>query len=98
MAGFYGRAAARRVPVVIDGVIALASLLIAEQLQPGTAARCVAGHSSTEPAADVALTFLGTAPLLDLEMRLGEGTGAVLAVPLVQAAARALRDMADLPA
>lgn len=98
MAGFYGRAAARRVPVVVDGVIALASLLVADQLYPGTAARCIAGHRSTEPAADLALAFLGTAPLLDLDLRLGEGTGAVLAVPLIQAAARALRDMADLPA
>jgi len=97
IAGFYCRAAERRVPVVVDGVIALAALLVADRLQPGTAARSIAGHRSTEPAADLALTFLDTAPLLDLDLRLGEGTGAVLAIPLIQAAARALRDMADLP-
>ncbi len=98
MAGFYSRAVTRRQPVVIDGVIALAALLIAEQLEPGTAVRCIAGHRSTEPAADFALSFLGAAPLLDLDLRLGEGTGAVLAIPLIQAAALALREMADLPA
>ncbi len=84
-------------PVVVDGVIALASLLVADRLRPGTAARCIAGHRSAEPGASVALAHLETAPLLDLDLRLGEGTGAVLAIPLVQAAARALRDMAGLP-
>lgn len=97
IAGFYQHAAASAVPVVVDGVIALASLLVADRLQPGTAARCIAGHRSTEPGASVALAHLETAPLLDLDLRLGEGTGAVLAIPLVQAAARALRDMAELP-
>ncbi len=97
IAGFYQHAAASAVPVVVDGVIALASLLVADRLQPGTAARCIAGHRSTEPGASVALAHLETVPLLDLDLRLGEGTGAVLAIPLVQAAARALRDMAELP-
>ncbi len=97
IAGFYEHATASAVPVVVDGVIALASLLVADRLRPGTAARCIAGHRSAEPGASVALAHLETAPLLDLDLRLGEGTGAVLAIPLVQAAARALRDMAGLP-
>ena len=97
LAGFYLAAAAARVPVVIDGVIAGAALCVAEALAPGTASRAIAGHRSTEPAATAALDHLGLDPLLDLDLRLGEGTGAVLAVPVIQAACRALRDMADLP-
>ncbi len=56
----------------------------------------IAGHLSAEPGARVALEKLGLEPLLDLEMRLGEGTGGLLAVPLAQAAARALNEMATL--
>lgn len=97
LAGFWTEAAARRVPFVVDGVISLASLCVADQLAPGTAARAVAGHRSTEPAASISLDHLGLHPLLDLDLRLGEGTGATLAVPLLQASARALADMADLP-
>jgi nicotinate-nucleotide--dimethylbenzimidazole phosphoribosyltransferase len=97
MAGFYVEAAARAVPIVLDGVISLASVLVADQMQPGTAERCIAGHRSTEPGASVALAHLAAVPLLELDLRLGEGTGAVLAIPLVQAAARVLNDMADLP-
>lgn len=97
MAGFYAAAAARNVPVIVDGVISLAALLVAEACRAGTAERCLAGHRSTEPGASIVLDELGLEPMLDLDLRLGEGTGAVLAIPLVQAAARALRDMADLP-
>jgi nicotinate-nucleotide--dimethylbenzimidazole phosphoribosyltransferase len=97
MAGFYVESARSGIPVVVDGVIALAALLAADALAPGVAARCIAGHRSVEPGASVALAHLGMEPLLDLDLRLGEGTGAVLAIPLVQAAARALGDMADLP-
>jgi nicotinate-nucleotide--dimethylbenzimidazole phosphoribosyltransferase len=97
MAGFYVEAAARSVPIIADGVISLASLLVADRIQPGTAARCIAGHRSTEPGASVALAHLAASPLLELDLRLGEGTGAVLAIPLVVAAATALATMADLP-
>ncbi|HWJ97889.1 MAG TPA: nicotinate-nucleotide--dimethylbenzimidazole phosphoribosyltransferase [Acidimicrobiales bacterium] len=97
MAGLYLGAAAAAVPFIVDGVIAAAAALTADALVPGTAARAVAGHQSTEPAAAVALKHLGLEPLLDLRLRLGEGTGACLAIPLLQASARALRDMADLP-
>jgi nicotinate-nucleotide--dimethylbenzimidazole phosphoribosyltransferase len=97
LAGLHLAAAARRVPVVVDGVIGAAALCVAESLAPGTAGHVVAGHRSVEPASGAALDHLGLVPVLDLDLRLGEGTGACLAVPIVQAACRALRDMADLP-
>jgi nicotinate-nucleotide--dimethylbenzimidazole phosphoribosyltransferase len=96
LAGFIVAGAAARVPVVVDGVIALAGLLVAVGLAPQCFGYCIAGHRSTEPGATAALEHLGIAPLLDLGMRLGEGTGAVLAVPVVQAAAKVLREMATL--
>jgi nicotinate-nucleotide--dimethylbenzimidazole phosphoribosyltransferase len=94
IAGFVLGAAAHRVPVVLDGVIAGAGALVAHALAPACVDACVAGHLSTEPGHAVALEHLGLRPLVDLGMRLGEGTGAVLALPLVQAAVRALREMA----
>jgi nicotinate-nucleotide--dimethylbenzimidazole phosphoribosyltransferase len=94
LAGFVVAGAARGVPVVADGVITLAALLAAELLVPGVRHRCIAGHRSTEPGASVALDALGLVPLLDLDLRLGEGTGGCLAVPLVRAPARVLHDMA----
>ena len=97
LAGFYTAAATARLPFVVDGVIACAALCVAERLEPGAADLAIAGHRSTEPAATIALDHLGLRPLLDLDLRLGEGTGAVLAVPLVQAAAKALANMSDLP-
>lgn len=96
IAGFIVAGAAARVPVVVDGVIALAGLLVAASLAPTAVDYCIAGHRSTEPGATAALDYLGLDPLLDLGMRLGEGTGAVLAVPLVQAAAKILAEMATL--
>jgi nicotinate-nucleotide--dimethylbenzimidazole phosphoribosyltransferase len=98
LAGFAAAGVAARVPVLVDGVIALAAVLVAEALAPGTRHGCIAGHRSTEPGATVALSALGLTPLLDLELRLGEGSGACLAVPLVQAAARLLREMATFDA
>lgn len=94
LAGFVLGAAALRVPVVLDGVIAGAAALVAAALAPDCLAACVAGHRSTEPGHAVALAALGLRPLVDLELRLGEGTGAVLALPLVQAAIAALAQMA----
>jgi len=94
LAGFVIAGVAARVPVLVDGVIALAGLIVADALEPGVAARCIAGHRSTEPGASAALEHLGLDPILDLSMRLGEGTGACLAVPVVEAAARILREMA----
>jgi nicotinate-nucleotide--dimethylbenzimidazole phosphoribosyltransferase len=94
LAGFVAGAAALQVPVVVDGVIAAASLLVASRLVPGVERCVVAGHRSAEPGATAVLEELGLTPLLDLDLRLGEGTGALLALPLVEAAARVLREMA----
>lgn len=88
--------AARRVPVVLDGVIADAAALVAARLAPEVVDHLVAGHRSTEPGASRGLEHLGLAPLLELELRLGEGSGAALAVPIVRAASRILRDVATL--
>jgi nicotinate-nucleotide--dimethylbenzimidazole phosphoribosyltransferase len=98
IAGFLLGAAARRVPVVLDGVICGSAALAAQALAPAVVDACVAGHRSAEPGHAVALRTLGLRPLVDLELRLGEGTGALLALPLVQAAARALREMATFDA
>ncbi len=98
LAGFIVGGAAARVPVVIDGVIAGAALLAAVSLVPSALAYCVAGHRSTEPGATVVLDHLGLDPVLDLGLRLGEGTGACLAVPVLEAAARILAEMATLDA
>ena len=92
--GFLLGAAASQVPVVLDGVITGAAALVAQAMAPHAVDYWVAGHSSSEPGAAVALAHLGLRPLIDLDLRLGEGSGAVLAVPLVQAAARILAEVA----
>jgi nicotinate-nucleotide--dimethylbenzimidazole phosphoribosyltransferase len=94
LAGFILGAAALRVPVILDGVIAGASALVAAAIAPDCLAACVAGHRSSEPGHAIALDHLGLTPLVDLRLRLGEGTGAALALPLVQSAVRALREVA----
>ena len=86
LAGVILAAAAARLPVVLDGVVSGAAALIACGLAPAATAYCIAGHRSTEPAHGRTLTYLGLEPLLDLHLRLGEGTGAVLALPLIDAA------------
>jgi nicotinate-nucleotide--dimethylbenzimidazole phosphoribosyltransferase len=94
LAGFLLAAAALRTPVILDGVIAGAAALAAAALHPDAPAAWVAGHRSAEPGHAVALDKLGLRPLVALDLRLGEGTGALLALPLVQAAARALAEVA----
>ncbi len=94
LTGFLLGAAALRVPVVLDGVIACAAALAARALAPDVVHCLLAGHLSTEPGARRALAALGLRPLLDLDMRLGEGSGGALALPIVQSAARVLRDVA----
>jgi nicotinate-nucleotide--dimethylbenzimidazole phosphoribosyltransferase len=94
IAGFLLGAAATRTPVVLDGVIAGSAALVARALAPDSVAAMVAGHRSAEPGASVALAALGLKPLVDLDLRLGEGSGAALALPLLQSAARVLRDVA----
>ncbi len=95
-AGFMAAAASAGVPVLLDGLISVASALMAERIAPGSHAWFAAGHRSTEPAQSLALEKLGLEPVLDLGMRLGEGSGAVAAVPIVRSAALLLRDVALL--
>jgi nicotinate-nucleotide--dimethylbenzimidazole phosphoribosyltransferase len=94
LAGYITAGAALGVPVLIDGVIAAAALLVASRLAPGVEASVIAGHRSVEPGSAVVLDLLGLEAVIDLDLRLGEGTGAALALPLVEAAARVLREMA----
>lgn len=94
LAGFIVGGAAHRLPVVVDGVISDAALLAAARLCPGVTDFVFAGHRSSEPGATAVLDHLGLEPLLDLRMRLGEGSGACLAVPILEAAARVLAEMA----
>jgi len=89
-------AARAGVPILLDGLMAVACALTADRIEPGVAAWCAAGHRSTEPAQTLALDKLGLVPLLDLGLRLGEGSGAVAAVPLVRSAAALLTDVALL--
>ena len=92
--GYIVGASACRVPIVLDGVISVAAALAAARLAPDCVGYMVAGHRSSEPGASAAIEELGLAPLIDLEMRLGEGTGACLALPVLQAAAKVLGEMA----
>jgi nicotinate-nucleotide--dimethylbenzimidazole phosphoribosyltransferase len=94
IAGFMLGAAARRVPVVVDGVITVSAALAAAALAPEAVGAMVAGHRSAEPGASVGLAHLGLTPLVDLGLRLGEGTGAVLALPIVASAVRVLHEVA----
>ena len=94
LAGIILGAAARRCPVVLDGLIATAAALLAVGLVPAVRPYLIAGHRSAEPGHAVALNALGLEPVLDLELRLGEGTGGVLALPVLEAACRLLDEMA----
>jgi nicotinate-nucleotide--dimethylbenzimidazole phosphoribosyltransferase len=84
------------IPVVLDGVVSNSAALVASALAPHSLGYVVAGHRSAEPGARISLEYLQLDPLLNLDMRLGEGTGGLLAVPLVQSAARTLGEMATL--
>lgn len=94
MAGFCAQAAVRRTPVLLDGVVVTAAALTAERMAPGARRWWQAGHRSTEPAHDLALKRLGLEPIVDLQMRLGEGTGAAVALPILRAAVATLAGMA----
>jgi nicotinate-nucleotide--dimethylbenzimidazole phosphoribosyltransferase len=93
LAGFVLGAAARRVPVLLDGVIAVSAALAAAAFAPNSVSAMIAGHRSAEPGATVALDRLGLTPLIDLGLRLGEGTGALLALPVVTGAVRVLHEV-----
>ena len=94
MAGFCAQAAVRRTPLLLDGVVVTAAALVADRLAPGARQWWQAGHRSTEPAHSLALARLDLEPIVDLKMRLGEGTGALIAVPIVRAAVATLASMA----
>jgi nicotinate-nucleotide--dimethylbenzimidazole phosphoribosyltransferase len=94
IAGLILGCASHRLPVLVDGLIATAGALVAAALQPLVKDYMIAAHASVEVGQQVAWRFLGQTPLLDLHLRLGEGTGAVLAMHLVEAALRIYNDMA----
>lgn len=94
MTGFLVRAAARRTPVLLDGVVSGAAALLAHRIAPGAAAWWLASHRSTEPAHTIVLDRLGMTPIVDLDLRLGEGSGALVALPVLRAAVVTLAEMA----
>ena len=94
MAGFLAQAALRRTPVILDGLVVTAAALVANDMAPGSREWWLAGHRSAEPAHSIALKQLDLEPLLDLSMRLGEGSGALTALPVVQSAVATLASMA----
>ncbi|KMO77495.1 nicotinate-nucleotide--dimethylbenzimidazole phosphoribosyltransferase [Mycolicibacterium chubuense] len=94
MTGFCAQAAVRRTPVLLDGVVVTAAALAAERLAPGARQWWQAGHRSTEPAHTLALRELGLEPIVELGMRLGEGSGALVALPVLRAAVATLATMA----
>ena len=94
--GFLCTAARNGVPILLDGIVSVAELAVAEELEPGVIAWCAAGHRSTEPAQQLALEKLGLDLILYLSLRLGEGTGALLALPVLRSAARLMDEMALL--
>ena len=93
LAGVLLAAASRRVPILLDGFIVSAAALVAQQIAPEAIGYCVAAHRSRELGHAIALRHLGLVPLFDLDLRLGEASGAALALPLCEAAARMVREM-----
>jgi len=96
MAGFFAAGAAQGATLLLDGYVATSAALIAERIAPGTARAMIAAHRSAEPGHAAALAALDLEPLLDWGMRLGEGTGALVALPMLDSAAALLRDVARL--
>jgi nicotinate-nucleotide--dimethylbenzimidazole phosphoribosyltransferase len=94
LVGYLVTGASARFPLVLDGVIAAAAAVVAAAMVPEITGYLIAGHRSAEPGATVALDHLGLEPILDLGLRLGEGTGACLALPILQASARIVHEMA----
>ena len=94
MAGAMLESARKRIPIILDGFICTVAALIAREIDARVSEYVIAGHRSAEPGHLAALEQLGKQPILDMEMRLGEGSGAVLAFPVVEAATRIVREMA----
>lgn len=95
MVGAYIAAAENKMVIVVDGFIATAALLLAQQIAPAVLNNCVFAHTSGEQGHQKMLDYLAAIPLLQLGMRLGEGTGAALAIPLIQSAVNFLNEMAS---
>ncbi len=97
MTGFLAQAAIRRTPVLLDGLVPTTAALLAQDITPAAVQWWLACHRSTEPAHTIALSRLGLDPILDFGLRLGEGTGALVALPVLDAAIRTLGEMATFP-
>jgi nicotinate-nucleotide--dimethylbenzimidazole phosphoribosyltransferase len=96
LTGYIARAASLQIPVVLDGVITLAAATVAHAIKPHTTKFLIAGHCSSEPGSTIALKYLGLTPLLDLDLRLGEGTGALLSIPVIRSACQVISKMARI--
>jgi nicotinate-nucleotide--dimethylbenzimidazole phosphoribosyltransferase len=96
LVGYILRAASLQIPVVLDGVITLAAAVIAKAINPDVNHFLIAGHCSSEPGSRIAIAHLELQPILDLKLRLGEGTGALLSIPIIRASCQALSRMARI--
>jgi nicotinate-nucleotide--dimethylbenzimidazole phosphoribosyltransferase len=96
LVGYILRAASLQIPVVLDGVITLAAATVAKAINPEVNQFLIAGHCSSEPGSRIAIAHLELQPILDLELRLGEGTGALLSIPIIRASCQALSRMARI--
>lgn len=95
MAGAMLAAASNRVPILIDGFICTVAALLAKEISPNAFDYMVATHQSVEPGHQIALSLLGKKPIIDLDLRLGEGTGAAITFPILQSATLMLKEMAS---
>jgi nicotinate-nucleotide--dimethylbenzimidazole phosphoribosyltransferase len=95
MTGAYLKAAELRMVVLVDGFITTAALLLARAIEPMVQDYCLFTHTSGEQGHEKMLHWLGVRPILNLSMRLGEGTGAAMAFPIVQSAVNFLNEMAS---
>jgi nicotinate-nucleotide--dimethylbenzimidazole phosphoribosyltransferase len=96
LTGYILRAASLQIPVALDGVITLAAATVARAINPEISKLLIAGHCSSEPGSRIAIAHLELQPILDLELRLGEGTGALLSIPIIRSACQALSLMARI--
>ena len=96
MVGFIIRAATLKVPIILDGISTLAAALIAHKIRPEIINNLIAGHLSAEPASRIATDYLRLNPILNLDLRLGEGTGALLSIPILRTACTLYEEMGEL--
>ena len=94
IAGIIIASAAERIPVIVDGLVATAGAAIASKLCAGAKSFMMAGHRSVEPGHGALLDYLDLTPILDLDLAMGEGCGAILAIPVLEAAVATLNEMA----